>query len=178
MWVDRSEVDLACNQAQHSAYSFEVRVAASTSFGGLKRAVVGFQEPVGLTRLGSGNNGRQLLADHTGDVLHRLDLRARHVRAPLFKHRADNVDLFAIKDVAQLLAIQPRTCSAFGRDIGYQRVEVGALRRVQPVAILEQRPSKALEIRAILLFEPAGFLQCSRGLSDNVEFVESESGVR
>jgi hypothetical protein len=69
-----------------------------------------------------------------------------HVGVPLLEHRGDHADLFAMGDVAQLLPIQPGAGGTLCRGVGAQRVEVGALRRGQLVAVLEQRAAQTLEI--------------------------------
>lgn len=95
-----------------------------------------------------------MLADHAGNLLHGFDLGAHHVDTPLLEHLGDDVDLLAIEDVTQLLAIEPGLGGALGRDVGNERVEIGTLRHAQPIAVLEQCPAQALEVRVGLLFEP------------------------
>jgi hypothetical protein len=121
MRVDRSEVELASDQEQYGAHGGEVGIAARTSPGGLKPAVESFHEAVGLARRCPGNDAIEVLADHASHLLRGFNCRAHHGGAPLLEHRGDDVDLFAIEDVAQLLAIQS---GAGGTLCG----EVGALR--------------------------------------------------
>ncbi|MBB5406013.1 hypothetical protein HDG41_008112 [Paraburkholderia sp. JPY162] len=92
-------------------------------------------------------------SDHPGDVLHGFNLGTHHVGTPLLEHLGNGVDLFAIKDLAQRCSTEQGTDRTFGRDVGDQRIEIGSLRRIQPVAVLEQRPTQALKVGTGLLFE-------------------------
>ena len=43
-------------------------------------------KPLVLAGLGPGNDAVEVLADHPGDLLHRLDLGAQDIGAPLLEH--------------------------------------------------------------------------------------------
>lgn len=70
------------------------------------------------------------------------------------------MDLLAIEDVTQLLAIQPGTRGTLAGELGHQRIEVVTLLRVQLVAIFKQCPAQPLEIRIGFLFQPAHLVHC------------------
>ena len=57
------------------------------------------------------------------------------VGAPLFEHGGDDVDLLAIEDVAQLLAIEPGAHSALGGELDHEPIEVYCLRLTKAVAL-------------------------------------------
>lgn len=84
----------------------------------------------------------EVLLDHAGDVLHRRDLGPQDVGAPLLEHRGDDVDLLAVEDFAQMLAIEPCAGRAFGGGLGDQGVEVGSAFVGQAGAVLEQCPAQ------------------------------------
>lgn len=104
-----------------------IDITAGLALGGLEQAVESLQEAIGLAGLGPCNDAVEMLADHARGLLHWLDLGSHNVRAPLLEHCGNDVDLLALEDVAQMLAIQPGTGSAFGRDVGDQRIEIGKL---------------------------------------------------
>ena len=52
------------------------------------------------------------------DLLHGLDLRAHDVRAPQGQETSRHVKLFAVGDLAQLLAVRPDTGRALGGELG------------------------------------------------------------
>ena len=64
-----------------------------------------------------------------------------------------------------------------GRDLGGEGVEIGPLAFGQTLAILEQHPAQALEAGIGFLFEAAGFIDGGRGMSDDVELVEGDTGI-
>ena len=96
MGVDRGEVELAGNEEQHGAHCGKTGVAAGFTFGRLEEAIEGLDEAVGLTSLGPGDDAVEVSADHAGDVLHRRDLGAQDIGAPLLEHGGDDVDLLAM----------------------------------------------------------------------------------
>src|SRR5262250_1713924 len=98
--VDTGEVELAGNEEQHGAHCGKAGVAAGFAFGRLEEAVEGLDEAVGLTSLGPGDDAVEVPADHAGDILHWLDLRAQDIGAPLLEHGGDDVDPLAIEDGA------------------------------------------------------------------------------
>ena len=107
MGVDRGEVELAGNEEQHGAHCGKTGVAAGFTFGRLEEAIEGLDEAVGLTSLGPGDDAVEVSADHAGDVLHRRDLGAQDIGAPLLEHGGDDVDLLAVEDGAQAFAVEP-----------------------------------------------------------------------
>lgn len=176
--IDWREVEFAGDQEQHGAHGIEVCVAASASFGSLKQAVECFQKAVGLARLGPCDNAIEVFSDHAGALLHGFNLGSHHVGTPLLVHLGNDVDLLTIKDLAQLFSIETGTGSTFGRDVGDQRVQIGSLCHIKPLAVLEQRPTQALEIGIGLLFESPVLVKGGRCLGDDVECVEGNAGVR
>src|ERR1700687_5025096 len=114
MGVDLGEVKLSGDKEENGSHGLEAGVSARLSLGGLEQPIDGFDEAVGLAGLGPGDNAGEVLADHRGDLLHGLNLRAHDVGAPLREHGGYDVDLLAIENVAQLFAIEPRTRRALG----------------------------------------------------------------
>lgn len=98
----------------------ESSVTASLSFCGLEETVQGFEEAVGLARLGPSNNAVEVLANHSVHIFHRFYLEAHDVGAPLGKHGGDDVDLFALEDFTQLFLVEPGARRSLGRDVGNQ----------------------------------------------------------
>jgi len=141
--VDAGEVELAGNQEQHGAHRGKAGVAAGFAFGRLEETVEGLDEAVGLTGLGPGDNTVEVRADHAGDLLHRRDLGAQNIGAPLLEHGGDDVDLLAVEDGTQSFAVKPGAGGAFGGGLADQSIEVGARIGRQPLAVFEQCPAQS-----------------------------------
>ena len=141
-----------------TSHGLEAAVAAGFALGGLEQAVDGFEEAVGLSGLSPGDDTVEMIEDHLGDLLHRLDLGAHHVGAPALEHGGHDVDLLAIEDLAQLLAVEPGARGALGGDLGDEGVEIGPLAFGQALAVLEQRPAQALEAGIGFLLDAAGLI--------------------
>src|SRR6266481_9976968 len=107
MGVERGEVELAGNEEENGPHGGEPGVASGLALGGLEEPVEGLDEAVGLAGLGPSDDTVEMLADHPGDLLHRRDLGAQNIGAPLLEHGGDDVDLLAFEDFAQMLAIEP-----------------------------------------------------------------------
>src|SRR6516225_7569831 len=114
MWIEGREVELACDQKQHGSHGFEARVSARLALGSLKQAVDGFNEAIGLARLSPRDDAVEMTKDHACDVLHRLDLGTHDAVAPPAQHPGDDVDLLAIENLAQLLAVHPGSGGSVG----------------------------------------------------------------
>ena len=85
------------------------------------------EEPVGLARINPCEDALEVLADHGGHLLYRLDLRAHDVGAPLAQQVVHDVRLLAGEDVAQLFAVLPRAGRAAVGDANEPLIEFGAL---------------------------------------------------
>src|SRR5258707_8688185 len=144
MWVEGREIELAGDEEQHGSHGFEAGVSPRLALGRLKQAVDGFNEAIGLARLGPGDDTVEMTKDHACDVLHGFDLGTHDAGAPPSQHLGDDVDLLAIENLAQLLAVHPGTGGAVGGVLADQRFEISQLREVQLVSILEQRPADDL----------------------------------
>jgi hypothetical protein len=103
MRVDRLEVELCGDQEDDRLDRGQARESASAALGGLEQAVDGFEEAIGLTGLRSGHDALKVTSHERGHLLHRLDLAVHDAGAPVLEHGAHDVDLFALKDLAQLL---------------------------------------------------------------------------
>jgi hypothetical protein len=68
-----------------------------------------------------------MIEDHLGNLLHGFGLGAPYIGAPALKHGGHNVDLFAIEDFAQLLAVEPGAGSAFGGGLRDESVKLRPL---------------------------------------------------
>src|ERR1700730_7683934 len=135
MWVEGREVELAGDEEQHGSHGFEAGVSPRLALGSLKQTVDSFNEAIGLARLGPRDDAVEMTKDHACDVLHGLDLGTHDVAAPPTQHLGDNVDLLAIENLAQLLAVHPGTGGAVGGVLADQRLEMGQLREVQLVSL-------------------------------------------
>lgn len=107
MRVDPRKVEFSCHVGEDCAHSRLSRVASGLAFGGLEEAVERIDEAVGLAALCPSDDAVEELSDHAGDVLHRRDLGPQDVGAPLLEHGEDDIDLLAVEDFAEILAIEP-----------------------------------------------------------------------
>ena len=137
MRVDPGEVEFSCDKEENGPHGCEARVAAGLAFGGLEEAIQGFDEAVGLPGLGPRHDAFEMRAYHLGDILHRRDLGAQDVGAPCLEHGGDNVDLLAVEDVTQMLAVQPGAGGTFAGGRGDQRIEIGAAFFGKAATVLE-----------------------------------------
>ena len=145
MRVEAGEIEFAGDEKEHSAHGSEARVAASLALGGLKQTVDGLDEAVGLAGLGPADDAVEVLADHSGDLLHRGDAGAHDIGAPLPEHGGNDIDLLAVEDVAQVLAVEPGASGALAGRLRDQAVEVGARFGGQAITVLEQCPAQSFE---------------------------------
>ena len=122
MWIDAAKVDFPCNQEDHRANRREAAIAPGFSFGGLKQAIQGFDEAIGLAGAGPGHNAIQMFSNHFSYHLHWLDFRSVDVGAPLIEHVGNNPDLLAVEDLPQLFAVEPGPRGALAGDTGNQPV--------------------------------------------------------
>src|SRR3984893_4987058 len=175
MRVERGEVKFSGNEKQDRAHGFKACISTSLALCCLKQAIDGLNETVGLTGLGPGNDSIEMSANQTDDILHGLDLGAHDVGAPLVQHLGDDVDLFALENVAQLFSVKPGSRGAVGRVLTDQRLKVGELREVQFVGVLEQRPTHAFKLRVEFLLLPTYCVERLGRVSDDVELVKGNS---
>ena len=77
MRVARVEVELACDQDDDGLDGGQSGEATSAALGGLKQAVDGLQEAIGLTGVRPRDDAIDVAAHKRGDILHRLDLGAQ-----------------------------------------------------------------------------------------------------
>jgi hypothetical protein len=94
------------------------------------------------------------------------------------QHGGYDVDLLAIENVAQLLAIEPCSRSAFGGELCDELVEVRCLLVGEFTSVLEQRPAQPFERRIGLLLQAPHLVHGLAGVSDDMELVEGDPGVR
>src|ERR1044071_5317060 len=97
MRVERGEVELAGDQEDHGPDCGQAREATGAALGRLKQAVERFEESVGLTGLGPGDDALEVAAHETRDLLHRLDLASHDAGAPVLEHAAPDVALLALE---------------------------------------------------------------------------------
>lgn len=178
MRVKGGEVELPPDHEDDRTNGLEAGVPASLSLGGLEETVKRLEEPIGLSRSGPGDNALEMGTDHAGNRLHRVDLRAHDVGAPLQQQRTDDVNLLAVEDLAELLTVGPGTGGAGRGDMSHEGVQLGALFGVEAVAVLEQHPAHPLEGRVPLLLLATGLIDRGRGMGNDVELVEGDLGVR
>src|SRR5689334_12643916 len=101
MRVECAEVELAGNQEDDGADSSQARETPCAALGGLKEAVEGFEESIGLSGLSPCHDALQMTTHELGNLLHRLDLAAHDAIAPMLKHVAYDIDLLALENLAQ-----------------------------------------------------------------------------
>ena len=101
------EIELASDKENHRAHGVNTGVAPSFAFGGLEQTIECFEEAIGLPSLRPSHDAVEVVADHLGDILHRLDFGAHNIGTPLRQQARHDIDLFAIKNFAQLLTVQP-----------------------------------------------------------------------
>ena len=82
-----------------------------------------------------------MVEDHLGDLFHGLDLGALHVGAPALEHGGYDIDLLAVENVAQLLAVEPGAGGALGRRLGDEGIEVRTLAFGKTLTVLKQSPA-------------------------------------
>lgn len=169
------EVEFAGDQEDDSLDGGESSEAASASLCGLEQAVNGFEKAVGLAGLRPGDDALQVAAHERGDLLHWLNLGAHDAGTPMLKHGTHDVDLFAIKDLTQLLLVGPRPSGAHGSEPGDQGIEVGGRLGLEAGSVLEQRPAQALERFVSALLDAAHLVYGGAGVGDDVELVESDA---
>lgn len=177
MWVEFREIEFAGEQEDNGADRAEPTVAAGFALGGLEQTIEGFQKAIGLTGLRPGDDALEVVADHFGDFLHGVDLGAHDVGAPLAEQGGDDVDLFAIKDLAQLLAVEPSPRSALRGEPGAQGVDLAASGAGEAGVIAQQRPTQSLEAGRRLLLDTPGLVQGLGGVGDHMELVEGDAGL-
>jgi hypothetical protein len=178
MGVDRGEVEPSGDEEDHGFHRLEAGVSTRLAFGGLEQAVDGFDKAIGLAGLGPGDDPIEMTADHDGDLLHRPDLGAQDVSAPLLEHGGYDVDLLAVENVAQLLAIEPCARCALGSEVRDQPVKVSSLLVRKLASVLEQRPAQPFERGIGLLLQAPHLVNGLAGVSNDVEFVEGDPGIR
>src|SRR5208282_6377061 len=127
MGVDRGEVEPSGDEEDHGFHRLEAGVSTRLALGGLKEAVDGFDEAIGLAGLGPGDDAIEMTADHDSDILHRIDLGAQNIGAPLFQHGGYDVYLLAIENVTQLFPIEPCPRGPFCGELRDEPVEVDCL---------------------------------------------------
>jgi hypothetical protein len=177
MWVQPREVQLSRDEEDDGVHGGEAGVAAGLALGGLEQTVEGLDEAIGLSGLGPGDNAVEVFADHPGHVLHWRQARAHDIGAPLSEHGGDEIDLLAVEDLAQLLAIEPGAGGALAGGLGDQGIKVGPAGGGQVVAVFEQGPAQPLEARIGPLFETPGAVEGGGGMGEDVKLVEGDTGV-
>src|SRR5215831_13722493 len=150
MGVDGGKVEFAGDEEEHCFHSLEAGVSARLSFGGLEQSIDGFDEAVGVARSGPGDDAVEMIADHGGDLLHGLDLGAHDVGAPLSQHGGNDVELPAVEDIAQLLAIEPGAGSALGGELETRRSRSWAWSRESLLLSLSKAQRKPLSAGSVL----------------------------
>src|SRR5215475_11106621 len=127
MGVEGGELQFSRDEEDHGLHGLESGVSARLSFGGLEQSVNGFDEAACLTRSGPVDDAVEMGADHGCDLLHGLDLGSHDIGAPLSEHRGNDVELLAIEDVAQLLAIEPSAGGTLGGELDDEAIKVAGL---------------------------------------------------
>ena len=171
------EIQFARDKEYHGAHGMNAVVATRAAFGRLEQTIEGFEEAIGLPSLRPSHDAVEVSADHFGHFLHRLNFGAHDIGTPLRQQVRYDIDLLALKNLSQLLAVQPGACGTFGRDMRDQRIQVGALSRRQVAPVLEQSPAQAFQVGIGLLLGTAHLVHGGRGMRDDVEFIECNAGI-
>ena len=88
------------------------------------------------------------------------------------------MNLFAIENVTQLLAIQPCARGALAGVLRHQGVKIVALLSAQLAPIFEQRPTQTFQFGVGLLFNAPHLVDCGTGMGHHMKFIESHAGKR
>lgn len=159
------EIEFSGNQEDDGLDGGEANEAAGASFSRLKQTIEGFEEAVGLAGLRPSDDALHVAAHGRGHLFHGLDLAAHHAGASVFKHAAHNVDLLAIKDLAQLLLVEPGASCTHGGHPGDQGVEVTAGTAPALAALVDARVlAMAGEMQAALVQRNEQFLIIDRAV--------------
>lgn len=178
MWVDPVEIELPRDKEDDRAHGMNAGIATGFTFGRLEQPIERFEESVGLAGLCPSHDAVEMIADHSGDLLHWFDLGSHHVGTPLREHGGHDIDLFAVEDFAQLFTVEPGTSSTLGRDVSDQGIQVGRLTGGEITSVFEQRPAQAFQGGIGLLLDAAHLVDRSRGMGDDMELVESNARIR
>jgi hypothetical protein len=81
------------------------------------------------------------------------------------------------EDLVQLLPVLPRASGPMRRHVRKEPIQLGALRRAQLAAILQQQPSQAFHARIELLFPAAHLIDRGGGMRDHVELDSDTSRI-
>jgi hypothetical protein len=95
----------------------------------------------------------------------------------MLQHGAHDIDLFAIKDFAQLLLVDPGASSALDSHLGDQRVQIGSRLGLELGRVLEQSPAHALEGLVGALLDAAHLVHRRAGVADDVELVKGDASI-
>ena len=85
------------------------------------------------------------------------------------------MDLLALENLTQLLAIQPCAGGAPGGALPDQRLEVGQLGQIQCVGVLEQRPAHPFEFRVGFLLLAAHRIERLGRVGDDVKLCRTSA---
>jgi len=92
-----------------------------------------------------GNDFLEMVTDQSGNRLYVLDSGVRHNSAPSPGHGGSHVDLLALNDLAQLLAVRPHVHSPLRGEFGEQVVDFRATGVAEAFVIAQQFSVKILE---------------------------------
>ena len=112
MRVDGCEVQFAGDEEDDRPDGGHASEAARAALGGLEQAVDGLEESVGLTGLRPGHDAFQVISHEHGNDLHGFDLGSHDAGAPVLEAVAQDIDLLALQDLAQLFLVDPGPCGA------------------------------------------------------------------
>lgn len=177
MCVELLKIELAGNEEYHRSHGIEIGVAVGFPFCCLEQSIERFDEAIGLSGLSPSHDAVEVVADHFGDLFHGFDFGSHDIGTPLLQHGRNDIDLLAFENVPQLLFIEPRTGGTLGCYLGDQHVQVGALCGGQFFSAFEQWPAQSFDSRIGLLLGPAHLFDGGRGMCDDMEFVERNTGV-
>ena len=171
------EIEFAFDQEYHGAHGVDAGIATGLAFGSLKQTIERFQESVGLPCLRPSDDAVEVIANQLGNPLHGFDLGTHDIGTPMRQQGRNDIDLLAIKDLPQLLAIQPGFRSSLGGDMSDQRIQIGGLVGRQLAPVLEQRPAQPFQIGIGLLLDTAHLVHSGRCMCDDMKLVERDAGV-
>ncbi len=93
-----------------------------------------------MARVLSPSTGAFEMGSHEGGHgLHGLDLGAADVGTPWLQHQAHDIHLFAVWDLAELLAVHPGPGDAFGGHLPHQRLQIIACCGAERAGVLQER---------------------------------------
>ena len=172
MRIDLREVELACDQEDHSTDSREPAITAGLALGGLEEAIQGFQEAIGGACLGPGDDAFEVGAYEAGHGLHGLGLGESGIPAPAASPSGARPTRLAVRDLAKRLAIHSDLSGALCGHVRHEGIEITLGDGIQVAGILQECLAQALQGGVGFLLGASHEVKRMGGVRDDRELVE------